>query len=141
MQGINKVFIVGHLGHDPELRQTAQGRAVCRLRLATTRSRQEDGRWIDETDWHDVVIWEQQAERAGRLLGKGDLCAIEGRLSPRSWQDAQGQRRRTVEVVAHRFQLVKSNRDRREQQAQQAPSPEPSPRSVAAMPNMDEPAE
>jgi single-strand DNA-binding protein len=134
MQGINKVFLVGRLGQDPELRQTAQGRALCRLRLATGRSRQDGERWVEETDWHDVVLWEAQAERAGRLLGRGDLCAVEGRLAPRSWQDAQGQRRHSVEVAAQRFQLVKSNRERR---AQQADAPEPHPRSAIALPDPD----
>ncbi len=133
MQGINKVILMGRLGRDPELRQTAGGRALCRFSLATGRNRRDGEQWVEETDWHDVVLWEQQAERAGRVLGRGDLCAIEGRLSPRSWEDPKGQKRRIVEVVASRFQLVRSNRERREQQAQQ-PDATQQARSEAAMP-------
>lgn len=135
MQGINKVIIMGRLGQDPELRQTAQGRALCRFGLATHRPRRQGDEWVEETDWHDVVLWEEQAERAGRVLGRGDVCAVEGRLAPRSWEDAQGQKRRIVEVVATRFQLVFSNRRRREEQAAaQPPDPAQQARSEAAMP-------
>ncbi len=134
MQGINKVIIMGRLGKDPELRQTAQGRAMCRFSIATGRNRRQGDQWVEDTDWHDVVLWEEQAERAGRVLGRGDLCSVEGRLSPRSWDDAKGQRRRVVEVVANRFDLVYSNRRRREEQAQ-VPDAAAQARSEAAMPS------
>ncbi len=134
MQGINKVILMGRLGRDPELRQTAQGRALCRFSIATGRNRRDGDQWVEDTDWHDIVMWEEQAERAGRVLGRGDLCAVEGRLGPRSWEDAQGQKRRTVEVVAQRFQLVSSNRQRREAAAQ-APDAAQQARSEVALPN------
>ncbi len=137
MQGINTVILAGRLGKDPEIRQTAQGKAVCKIGVATSRNRRTADGWMEETDWHDVVLWEEQAERAGRLLGRGDLCSFEGRLAPRSWEDAQGQRRRTVEVVARRFQLIKSARHRREQQAP-PPDATQAARSVAAMPTPPE---
>ncbi len=114
MQGINSVILMGRLGRDPELRQTSNGRALCRLSLATGRSRRQGEGWVEETDWHDVVLWETQAEHAERLLGKGDLCAVEGRIQCRSWQDAEGQKRRSVEIVGHRFHLVSSNRRNRQ---------------------------
>ncbi len=117
MQGINRVILMGRLGKDPELRQTTRGKAMCRFSIATGRNRRQGDEWVEDTDWHDVVMWEEQAERAGRVLGRGDLCAVEGRLAPRSWEDGQGQRRRLVEVVAIRFELVSSNRRRREEQA------------------------
>jgi single-strand DNA-binding protein len=135
MQGINKVIIMGRLGQDPELRQTAQGKALCRFSLATHLNRRRGEGWAEETEWHDVVLWEEQAERAGRVLGRGDVCAVEGRLAPRSWQDAQGQKRKIVEVAANRFQLVFSNRSRREEQAQAQPAdPALEARSEVAMP-------
>jgi len=133
MQGINKVILMGRLGKDPELRQTAQGRALCRFSIATGRNRRDGDQWVEETDWHDIVMWEEQAERAGRVLGRGDLCVVEGRLGPRSWEDAQGQKRRTVEVVAQRFQLVSSNRHRREASAE-APDAAQQARSEVALP-------
>ncbi len=137
MQGINKVILMGRLGGDPEVRQTAQGRALCKLRVATSRSRRQGDQWTEDTDWHDVVLWEEIAERAGRVLGRGDLCAFEGRLAPRSWEDGQGQRRRTVEVIANRYQLVQSNRHRREQQAPK-PDAQQQARATAAMPDQTE---
>jgi len=138
MQGINKVILMGRLGKDPELRQTAQGRALCRFSIATGRNRREGEQWVEDTDWHDIVMWEEQAERAGRVLGRGDLCAVEGRLGPRSWEDAQGQKRRTVEVVAQRFQLVSSNRNRRQAAAEaatEAPDAAQQARSEVALPD------
>jgi single-strand DNA-binding protein len=106
MQGINKVILMGRLGRDPELRQTGQGKALCRFSIATNRSWRQGDSWQEQTDWHDVVLWDEQGERAARLLSRGDICAVEGRLTARSWEDAEGQRRRKVEVVASRFQLV-----------------------------------
>jgi single-strand DNA-binding protein len=139
MQGINKVILMGRLGRDPELRQTASGKALCRLTIATNHKVRREGSWVEETDWHDVVLWEEQAERASRVLGSGDLCSVDGRLAPRVFEDAQGQRRRVVEVVANRWQLMSSNRPRREQQAS-APDPAQEARSAVAMPTDEQEA-
>ena len=106
MQGINSVILMGHLGADPELRQTANGKTLCRLRLATNRSWRRGEEWVEETEWHDVVLWDLRAESANRRASKGSLCVVEGRLTSRSWEDAQGQRRKSVEVVGQRVTVV-----------------------------------
>ncbi len=110
MQGINQVLLLGHLGNTPELRRTSGGKACCRIRLATNRSARREDEWIQETDWHDVVLWDDLAERASRTLAKGTLCLVEGRLAPRSWDDGEGRRHHVVEVAARRFSCVLGGR-------------------------------
>jgi len=115
MQGLNSVILMGRVGNDPDLRQTAQGVALCRFRMATNRSRRQGETWVEETDWHDVVLWEEQAERVHRRLGKGDLCTVEGRLATRAWTDGEGKRHTRVEVVGQRVGVVNSQRRPREE--------------------------
>ncbi|MBN1336219.1 MAG: single-stranded DNA-binding protein [Deltaproteobacteria bacterium] len=110
MQGINQVLLLGHLGNSPELRHTNGGKACCRLRLATNRSARREDEWVQETDWHDIVLWDDLAERASRTLSKGTLCLVEGRLVPRSWDDGEGRRHRVVEVAARRFSAIAGSR-------------------------------
>jgi single-strand DNA-binding protein len=110
MQGINQVLLLGHLGNTPELRHTSGGKACCRLRLATNRSARREDEWVQETDWHDVVLWDDLAERAIRTLAKGTLCLVEGRLAPRSWDDGEGKRHYVVEVAARRFNTILGGR-------------------------------
>ncbi len=133
MQGVNIAVVTGRLGRDPELRQTANGRALCRFSLATGRARRVGEGWVEETDWHDIVLWEGQAERAERILSKGDVCSVEGRIQCRTWQDAAGQKRRSVEIVGHRFELVHKNQ--RNRQEQPRPSAHQQARTQAAMPD------
>jgi len=110
MQGINQVLLLGHLGNTPEVRRTTTGKACCRIRLATNRSSKREDEWVNETDWHDVVLWDELAERAGRVLAKGTLCLVEGRLAPRSWDDGEGKRHHVVEVAARRFSPLLAGR-------------------------------
>ncbi|MCK6502457.1 single-stranded DNA-binding protein [Myxococcota bacterium] len=112
MRGINRVFIMGHLGHNPELRTTPRGVPTCELNLATNRSRKDGDEWIEETEWHRVVLWEQRAEAAVRFLVKGSAVAVEGRLKTESWDDKQtGQRRQRTVIVGEQLHLV-GGRDR-----------------------------
>jgi len=107
MRGINRVFIVGHLGHDPELRTTRTGTPVCRLRIATNRSRKNGDQWIEETDWHSVQLWDQRAEVAQRYLVKGSPVCIEGRLKSESWTDEKsGEKRYSTTIVADALHLL-----------------------------------
>ncbi|MCB9729162.1 MAG: single-stranded DNA-binding protein [Deltaproteobacteria bacterium] len=101
---VNTVFLVGNLGADPELRQTRTGKAVCTLSVATQRWRVDaEG---EEVEWHRVVVWEKAAENCHRFLKKGRLVAVEGRLSTRSWDDAEGRKRLTTEIVASRVTFL-----------------------------------
>lgn len=103
---LNKVFIVGRVTAQPELRKTPAGQSVTTFGVATNRvwtdkagARQED------TEFHNVVVWGRQAEIASQFLVKGAMVLVEGRLQTRSWQDKQGNNRKNTEVIAERFQL------------------------------------
>jgi len=114
MQGINHVVLMGRLGAKPELQTTPTGRQICRMRLATNQRKLEGDSWTTTTLWHNVTLWEQQADTAAKHLQVGDLVAVEGLLVPRSWKDNEGNRRRRVEVVGKRLHFVRnlSNRAR-----------------------------
>jgi single-strand DNA-binding protein len=105
--GINKVLLIGNLGADPELRHTSAGQAVAELRVATGRKWQaKDGTQRDETEWHRVVVWGEQAEHCAKYLAKGRQVYVEGRLQTRKWQDKEGRDRYTTEVVAQVVQFL-----------------------------------
>ena len=101
MASVNKVILMGNLGRDPETRFTANGAAVCNLRIATTRSWKDkaSGERREETEWHSVVLYDRLAEIAGEYLRKGRPVYVEGRLQTRKWQDKEGQDRYTTEIV------------------------------------------
>jgi len=103
---LNKIFLLGRLTADPQLRSTSGGQQVASFGLATNRV------WVDKggqkqeaTEFHNIVVWGRQAEIASQFLVKGSLALIEGRMQTRSWDDKQGQRRKTTEVIAERIQL------------------------------------
>ncbi len=97
---MNSVCIVGRLGRDPELRQTGAGKAVASMSIAV------DGAKGQAPDWFDVVAWDVLAETAARYLTKGRQVAITGRLQTRSWETPDGQKRKTVEIVAARIDFI-----------------------------------
>jgi single-strand DNA-binding protein len=98
---LNKVMLIGNLGRDPEMRFTANGSAVTTFTVATNRNfKRTDGDWEKETDWFDVVTWNQLAERCSQNLQKGSRVYVEGRLHTRSWEGQDGQRRQRTEVIA-----------------------------------------
>jgi single-strand DNA-binding protein len=102
MADLNKVMLIGNIGKDPEMRFTANGKAVTTFSVATNRSfRRPDGEWEKETDWFDVVTWDQLAERCSQNLQKGSRVYVEGRLHMRSWEGQDGQRRYRTEVIAN----------------------------------------
>jgi len=103
---VNKVFLLGRLTVDPQLRSTASGQPVASFGLATNRVwTDKGGQKQESTEFHNIVVWGRQAEIASKFLAKGGLAFIEGRLQTRSWDDKQGQKRRTTEVIAERIQL------------------------------------
>lgn len=107
MSGVNKVILLGNLGANPELRYTQGGTAVANLRLATTeRWTDKSGQRQEATEWHRVVLWGKQAEIASQYLTKGRQIYVEGRIRTRQWQDQQGQKRYTTEIVGQNFQMV-----------------------------------
>lgn len=107
MAGVNKVILIGNLGRDPELRYTQGGTAVCQLNIATTRTyTNKSNERVEETEWHRVVVWSKQAEMCNQYLSKGRQVYIEGRLQTRNYEDKEGIKRYTTEVVADRVQFL-----------------------------------
>ena len=99
--GLNKVMLIGNLGADPEMRYTANGNAMTVFRVAVSRTFGGDGERREETEWFRVVAWSKLAELVGQHLQKGRKVFVEGRLSTRSWEGQDGQKRYTTEVVAN----------------------------------------
>ncbi len=106
-RGLNKVMLIGHLGGDPELKYTPGGQAVATFSVATNEVyKDKEGNQQERTDWHRIVVWSKQAEIAAEYLKKGRLVYLEGRLQTRSWNDKDGNKRYTTEVVALNFQML-----------------------------------
>lgn len=108
MAGINKAILVGNLGKDPEMRYTPNGVPVCSFPMATSETYKDrnTGERITQTEWHNIVIWRGMAETAEKYLKKGSQVFIEGKIKTRSWEDQQGQKRYTTEIVADVMQLL-----------------------------------
>ncbi|MCL1889103.1 MAG: single-stranded DNA-binding protein [Desulfovibrionaceae bacterium] len=104
----NKVILVGRLGADPEIRYSASGSPVTRMRVATDESYtdRESGAPVKRTEWHTVVVFQRQAENCKNFLSKGSLVCVEGSLQTRKWQDQQGQERYSTEVKAIRVRFL-----------------------------------
>lgn len=112
MAGLNKVMLIGNLGRDPELRKTPSGTSVASFTLATTE------RWTDKsgerqphTEWHNIVAWGKLGELAHQYLKKGRSAYVEGRITTRSWDDKDGNKRYKTEIVANTIQFLGSPGD------------------------------
>lgn len=105
-EGLNRVILLGNLGADPELRMTNGGTAVLNIRLATSESYLDRNKQRQErTEWHRVVIWGRRAEALGKILTKGDRVLIEGSLRTSSYEDKDGNKKYTTEIVANNVVL------------------------------------
>lgn len=113
MSGVNKVIVIGRLGADPEVKTVAGGQTVARLSVATSENwTDKQGQKQERTEWHRVVVWGKLAELCGKYLSKGRQAYIEGRLQTRSWEDQQGQKRYTTEIVASTVQFLGGGNER-----------------------------
>lgn len=120
---LNKVIIMGRLTRDPELRRTQGGPAVTSFNLAVDRDfKSQSGE--KETDFIDVVAWRNTGEFAAKYLAKGRMAAVEGRIQVRDWQDKDGNRRKSVEVVADNVYFGDSKRDSKPQESRTVDEPE-----------------
>jgi len=110
MAGINKVILIGRLGKDPEIRYTPNGAAVANFPIATSREWKDKntGEKQENTEWHRIVAWERPGEICGEYLHKGSQVYVEGRLQTRSWQDQDGNKRWTTEIIAQVLQMLDS---------------------------------
>jgi single-strand DNA-binding protein len=104
---LNRVILLGRLGRDPEVRYAQSGTTVATLNMATDERRPDgNGGWKNETEWHRVVLFGKQADLAKQYLTKGREVLIEGSLRTRQWQDKEGQKRYTTEVVGQNMRFV-----------------------------------
>ena len=108
---LNKIFIMGRLTRDPELRQTQTGPAVASFTLAVDRDFKDKTTGEKSTDFIDIVAWRQTAEFVSRFFTKGRMAVVEGRLQLRDWTDRDGNKRRTAEVIADNVYFGDSKRD------------------------------
>jgi single-strand DNA-binding protein len=111
MSGINKVILVGHLGKDPDLRQLEGDVSVVSFPLATTDMVNKNGVKTEQTEWHNIVMWRGLAEAAFKVLKKGKLIYVEGKCRTRSFEDKNGIKKYTTEIVVESFTLLGRNSD------------------------------
>jgi single-strand DNA-binding protein len=114
MASVNKVILVGNLGADPEVRYTPSGVAWANFSIATTETWKDKntGEKKEQTEWHRIVVWRRLAEICGEYLHKGRQVYIEGKLQTRSWEDKDGNKRWTTEVVASEMKMLGSPGER-----------------------------
>jgi single-strand DNA-binding protein len=111
-RGLNKVMIIGNLGRDTEMRYTPSGRPVTTFSVATTRSwNTSDGERRKETEWFNVVAWGSLAEICNQYLTKGQHVYIEGRLQTRRWEDSEGQKHSSTEIIANEMIMLGDRRE------------------------------
>ena len=104
---VNRVILVGHLGQDPEMRYTSSGTAVTNFSVATNeRWNNQNGERQERTEWHKIVTWSKLAEISNQYLTKGQLVFIEGRIQTREWDDRDGNKRRTTEIIASDMRMM-----------------------------------
>lgn len=104
---INKVVLIGHLGKDPEVRTLESGATYAKFSVATNEAyKDKSGEWQNLTEWHNIIMWREAAERAERQLKKGSLVYIEGKLTSRSYQDQDGNTKYVTEVRANMFRSL-----------------------------------
>jgi single-strand DNA-binding protein len=109
---VNKVILVGRLGRDPETRYTGGGQAVANFSMATDETyKDKNGERQKRTEWHKIVVWSKLAEIAQQYLKKGSLLYLEGRIQSREWQDKEGQKRTSFEIVATNFRMLGGRAD------------------------------
>jgi single-strand DNA-binding protein len=110
---INKAILVGRLGADPEVRYTPDGAMVTNFRIATDEQwKDKNGEKVQKTEWHKIVAFGKLAEICGKYLAKGKLVYLEGRIQTRAWDDKEGVKRYSTEIVASNMQMLDSKGQR-----------------------------
>jgi len=125
MSGVNKVILVGNLGGDPEMRYTPNGTAVANFNIATTeRFTDKSGEKQTRTEWHRIVAWARLAEICNEYLKKGKQVYIEGRIQTRQWEDKEGTKRSTTEIIATNMVMLGRAGDAADVSPQEFPADE-----------------
>ncbi len=137
MAGVNKVILLGNLGKDPESFTFENGVKKVSFSLATTESyKDKEGNRVDQTEWHNVVLWRGLADVAEKYLNKGSQVYVEGKIKTRAWDDKDGNKRYTTEIYADNMTMLGGKRDQSSAGAQEA---KPSPVDDAPAPEDDLP--
>jgi single-strand DNA-binding protein len=133
-KGVNKVFLLGHVGKDPEIRTTQGGTNVVNFSLATTDRQKQGEQWVDQTEWHNLVAFSRTAEVIRDYVKKGSQIMIEGKIKTRSWDDKEsGQKKFRTEIIVNELTLLGGVQSRDKGNATSRPgSPRPSGKSVNA---------
>jgi single-strand DNA-binding protein len=106
-KGVNKVFLLGNVGKDPEIRATAGGMTVASFTLATADRKKEGANWVDNTEWHNIVCFQRTAEVVRDYVKKGSQILVEGKITNRSWDDKEsGQKRYKTEILVNELTLL-----------------------------------
>lgn len=107
-KGVNKVFLLGNVGKDPEIRSTAGGMTVASFSLATAeRAKDPQGNWVDKTEWHNIVCFQRTAEVVRDYVKKGSQLLIEGKITNRSWDDkTSGEKKYRTEIICNELTLL-----------------------------------
>lgn len=138
MAGVNKVILVGNLGADPEVKYLEGDKVVAKLRLATTESyKDRNGNRVDQTEWHDLEMWDGQAKIAEQYLKKGSQIYVEGKIKTDTWQDEQGQNRYRTKIRVQSFTMLGGKPDGSSgpQSMGGQPASNPKPAATASMSN------
>lgn len=138
MKNLNKVMLIGHLGKDPEVKYLDGNNVVANFTIATTESYTgKDGNRVDQTEWHNVVAWRKLAEICEKFLKKGSFVYIEGSIRTRSWEDKDGNKKYTTEILAQDLVLL----DKKESSgSSNSGASQASERSSAPKPAINEPS-
>ena len=133
MSSLNKIMLIGHLGKDPEVRYTPDGTPVASFSIATSENwTDKNGTRQERTEWHNIVAWRKLAELSKRFLTKGRQVYVEGRIQSRDWNDREGNKRRSTEVIVSQIVLLGSRSQNTD--APPVPSEEPATKSTEAEP-------
>jgi single-strand DNA-binding protein len=120
---MNRVILIGRLGRDPEVRYTNSGDAVANLSLATSETwKDKNGERQERTEWHRIVVFRNRAEFAKEYLSKGRMLAIEGKLRTRDWEDKNGNKRYTTEILANTLTILDGRKDRAGKMEEEPPA-------------------
>lgn len=124
---INKAILIGNLGANPEVRYTQTGSAVASFNLATTETWVKDGKKNEKTEWHRIVAFDRLGEICGEYLSKGSKVYIEGKIQTRQWDDKDGNKRYTTEIVAREMKMLspKGGDSGSSYRGEEPPLPEP----------------
>ncbi len=111
MSGVNKVILIGRVGKDPEVRYLDNNVAVAKFSLATSESYKKDGQRVEQTEWHNIVLWRGLAEVAEKYVRKGSLLFIEGKIKSRSWEDKDGKKHYATDIVGDNMTMLDKKGD------------------------------